>query len=137
MPKSKPTQVIVHRIELGQYERDAVKPLLEANAQQGNIKATAMTIGAVGLGFAAYTFYKWGKTLTGWTEGVVEDLKGWKDDLFLFGDNEAANNTYDPTDGDSFGFPFQILFGKGGQSPNGNDVNILGLPGWGIWPGVL
>lgn len=127
----------MHRIELGQYERDTVKPLLEAQAAQGQVKAVAMAGGAAALGFAGYTFYKWGKTLTGWAGGVVDDVKEWKDDLFLFGEKESANNAYDPTDLNSYGFPFQILFGQGGQAPNGNDVNILGLPGWGIIPGIL
>jgi len=137
MPKSKPTQVIVHRIELGQYERDVVKPLLEAEAAQGQIKAVSMAAGAAGLGFAAYTFYKWGKSITGWTSGVIDDAKEWKDELFLFGESDTPNNQVDVTDVNSYGFPFQVLFGQGGQAPNGNDVNILGLPGWGIIPGVI
>jgi hypothetical protein len=137
MPKRKPDQVITHRLELGEYERKKITPLLDAKAMQGNIKAGAMLVGSVGLGFAAYTFYKWGKALTGWTTSTTEDIRDWKNNLLLLGDEDTPNNNVDAYSSDSYGYPFQLLAGDGGQAPAGNDVNFLGLPGWGIWPGVL
>ena len=122
---------------MGQYERDMVKPILTAQMQQEQIKSGAMMLGAAGATFAAFTFYKWAKAVTGWTTSIVEDVKDWKNDLLLVGDKDNENNNVDPLSLDSYGYPFQVLFGGGGQADNGNDVNILGLPGWGIIPGVL
>jgi hypothetical protein len=122
---------------MGQYERDIVKPFIAAKTQQNQIKAVSMAAAAGGIGFAAYTFYKWGKYSLDWASGILDDAKDWKSDLFLLGDKESENNNVDATDLDSYGYPFQVLFGGGGQAENGNDVNILGLPGWGIIPGVL
>jgi len=137
MPKAKPTQVVVHRIEMGQYERDMVKPLLDARTKQGQIKAAAMMGAAGATGVAAYAFYKWAGTVTGWVGGIVEDAKSFKENLFLLGDEDNKNNNVDVTSADSYGYPFQLFLGGGGQAPAGNDVNILGLPGWGIVPGVI
>ena len=46
MPKSKPNQVIVHRIEMGQYERNLVKPILETRAVNQQVRTVGLMVGA-------------------------------------------------------------------------------------------
>ena len=122
---------------MGQYERDMVKPILEGKEVQERVKGIAMAGAAAGVGLAAYAGYKWVSWTTGFVGGILEDAKSFKDNLFLLGAEDTANNNVDVTSGDSYGLPFQLFYGRGGQAPAGNDVNILGLPGWGIIPGVI
>ncbi len=71
MPKSKPTQVIVHRIELQEKERD----MLEAYVGGSVVKnVTGPVIIAAGVGSAAYIGYKTAKAVAGWTEDIMDDL---------------------------------------------------------------
>lgn len=77
MPRSKPDNVQVHRIELGHWERERVK-------DAGIVATTAallpaIGIGALGLGFAGagFAIYQWLKDGPFETiETVVENLKG-------------------------------------------------------------
>ena len=54
MPKAKPTQVIVHRIELQQHERD----LLEAYATTQALKNAGIAAAAVGVTAVGYLGWK-------------------------------------------------------------------------------
>jgi hypothetical protein len=81
MPRSKPDNVQVHRIELGHWERERVK-------DAGMVATTAallpaIGIGALGLGIAGagYALYQWLKTgpfqeITETIETVKENLAG-------------------------------------------------------------
>ncbi len=72
MPKAKPSQVIVHRIELQEKERD----MLEAYVGGTVIKNAFLPLAAVaGVGSASYIGYKAAKAAYGWTEDIVEDIK--------------------------------------------------------------
>ena len=72
MPKAKPSQVIVHRIELQGKERE----LLEAYIG-GSIVKNAVVPAAVvaAVGSASYIGYKATKAAFGWTEDIIEDIK--------------------------------------------------------------
>ena len=73
MPKAKPTQVIVHRIELQEKERD----MLEAYVGGSVVKNAVVPLSiAAGVGSAAYIGYKSAKAAFGWTEDLIEDIKG-------------------------------------------------------------
>ena len=68
MPKAKPTQVIVHRIELQEKERELLEPIMKAKEVEQFAKAGAMVVGAAALGATAYatwwtldTIHNWGQ----------------------------------------------------------------------------
>ena len=77
MPKAKPTQVIVHRIELQEKERDA----LDAYIAGSTVKNVVIPVAAVaGVGAAGYLGYKTLKEAYGWTEDIVEEwVDGYKE----------------------------------------------------------
>ena len=72
MPKSKPTQVIVHRIELQEKERDMLEAYVGGSVVKNAVVPAAI---AAGVGSAAYIGYKAAKAAYGWTEDIVEDIK--------------------------------------------------------------
>ena len=98
MPKAKPTQVIVHRIELQEKERD-----LAAAAIAGNFAGKAIQAAGVGAGaIVAYMGVKAAYGITGdFVEGAVERFK---ENNILSKENrerqraerEAAGYEYDP-----------------------------------------
>ena len=72
MPKAKPDQVIVHRIELQGKERELLEVMAVAQATK-NIVMPVAVVG--GVGAASYIGYKSAKALAGWTEDLFDDLK--------------------------------------------------------------
>ena len=72
MPKAKPTQVIVHRIELQEKERDALEAVVGAKVAKDVGQTVA--IGA-GVGVGAYLAYKALKEAYNWGEDVVDEIK--------------------------------------------------------------
>ena len=72
MPKSKPTQVIVHRIELQEKEREMFEAVVGANVVKNVVQPVAI---AVGVGASAYLGYKSLKAVHNWSEDIVEDIK--------------------------------------------------------------
>ena len=76
MPKAKPTQVITHRIELGQWERDNLaKPvgeIVQTGAEYAEVAKLIKTgmFGALGVASvgAVYLGYKIGKSIYDWIE---------------------------------------------------------------------
>jgi hypothetical protein len=98
MPKAKPTQVIVHRIEFQEKERDILE-MYAASKAINNLLEPAAAVGAV------YVSYKVGKAAYGWGEDWFDGIKE------RMAKQKAGNyKEYE---------------------------NIFGLPGWGIWPGVI
>ena len=72
MPKAKPDQVIVHRIELQEKERDMVEAYVGGTVVKNAVVPLSV---AAGVGSAAYIGYKAAKAAYGWTEDIIEDIK--------------------------------------------------------------
>ena len=72
MPKAKPSQVIVHRIELQEKEREALEAIVGAKVVKDIVTPLAIT-GAVGT--AGYLAYKSLKQVHGWSEDIVDEIK--------------------------------------------------------------
>ena len=72
MPKAKPTQVIVHRIELQEKERD----MLEAVVAGQTVKNVVVPVAVVGgVGSAAYISYKALKSAYDWGTDIIDEIK--------------------------------------------------------------
>ena len=65
MPKSKPTQVIVHRIELQEKEREMLETVVAGKV----VKDLALPVAA---GAGVYVAYKAAKAAYGWTEDFFD-----------------------------------------------------------------
>jgi len=98
MPKSKPDQVIIHRIEFQDKEREILETVAMSKAVS-NIALPAVA------GAGVYAGYKVGKAAFGWADDIYDGLR---DRI-----REQKNSGYTEY------------------------KNIFGLPGWGIWPGVI
>ena len=74
MPKAKPDQVIVHRIELQEKERELLEPFVKAKEveQYGKTAATVAAAGALGVG----VYVAWWTTdaLFGWMGKAKDKL---------------------------------------------------------------
>lgn len=78
MPKAKPTQVIVHRIELQEKERE----MLEAMVVGQTVKNVVLPTAAVAIvGSASYLSYKALKSAFDWGTDIIDDIKS-VDDAF-------------------------------------------------------
>jgi len=71
MPKAKPTQVIVHRIELQEKERDALDAYIAGSTVKNIVVPTAIV---AGVGAAGYIGYKTLKSAYDWGEDLVDEL---------------------------------------------------------------
>jgi len=72
MPKAKPDQVVVHRIELQEKERELLEAVAMGHAVKNVVVPTTL---AVGVGVGGYVAYKAAKAAYGWTEDIVGDMK--------------------------------------------------------------
>lgn len=72
MPKAKPDQVVVHRIELQEKEREMLEAVAMAHTARNIVVPAALS---VGVGVAGYVGYKAAKAAYGWTEDIVDDMK--------------------------------------------------------------
>ena len=74
MPKAKPDQVIVHRIELQEKERELIEPLIKAKEieQVGKTVTSVITAGALGVG----VYVAWWTTdaMFGWMNKARDKL---------------------------------------------------------------
>lgn len=126
MPKAKPTQIITHRIELGEWERQNIaKPVSETAQLENLMKAGGMLLTGLGITAGAYTAYKIGHSVYGWADDIYDNIR---ENM-----RRAKESRSQPITRDSFENPFD----NSGYSDDGTPTNIFGLPGWGIWPGVL
>ena len=73
MPKAKPTQVIVHRIELQEKERDMLEAVVVGQTVKNVVVPVAV---AGGVGMAGYLGYKGLKEAYDWGEDFFEN---WQD----------------------------------------------------------
>lgn len=76
MPKSKPTQVIVHRIELQEKERDMLEAVVAGQTVK-NVVVPAAIVG--GVGSAVYISYKTLKSAYDWGTDIIDDIKQTED----------------------------------------------------------
>jgi hypothetical protein len=75
MPKSKPNQVIVHRIEAGEWERQNIlRPVANITQVTKAVQAGALTIVCVGVGMAGYSAYWFMKKTAGWAQDAKDVL---------------------------------------------------------------
>ena len=72
MPKAKPSQVIVHRIELQEKERDMLESLVVTKSISNMLIPTAAI---AGVGVAGYIGYKAANAFFDWGEDVVDGVK--------------------------------------------------------------
>ena len=70
MPKSKPTQVIVHRIELQEKEREALDALIAGKT----LKNVGVAAAGASVPFLGFLTYKAFKAWDGQEEGTVFDI---------------------------------------------------------------
>jgi hypothetical protein len=72
MPKSKPTQVIVHRIELQEKERDMLESIVVTKSISNMLIPTAAI---AGVGIAGYIGYKAANAFFDWGEDIVDGVQ--------------------------------------------------------------
>ena len=72
MPKAKPTQVIVHRIELQEKERELVEGALVAKGVKDVSNALFVPVLVSG---GLYIGYKYAKAIGQWGQDLVDDIK--------------------------------------------------------------
>jgi hypothetical protein len=72
MPKAKPTQVIVHRVELQEKEREMCEAYIGSQVVKNVVQPVAI---AGGIGVAGYLGYKSLKSIHNWSEDIIEDIK--------------------------------------------------------------
>lgn len=120
MPKAKPSQVIVHRIELQEKERELVSAAIGANL-------TGKAVNAAGIGAVAYIGYKAAKAAYGWTEDIVEDVKEMVDDGLL--EPVLGKKTYtDNETGKTYKNPFAGIPVLGSLFGSGINIGIATNP---------
>ena len=91
MPKSKPTQVIVHRIELQEKEREMMETLIVGKTAR-NIVEPAIAVGGL------YVAYKTAYALHGWGEDIVTKFTDRVREGILT-DPDLSGATIDPLSG--------------------------------------
>jgi len=81
MPKAKPDQVIVHRIELQEKERELLEPFVKTKEVEQYAKSAAM-IGAAGaLGVGAYVAWWVTDSMFGWMDNAKDKIQAMKQQL--------------------------------------------------------
>ena len=79
MPKSKPSQVVVHRIELQDKERELLENHMAVNGVAKVMTALPYGLAALGVGMAAYSAYWFLRTTGGWYADAEAALAKAKD----------------------------------------------------------
>jgi hypothetical protein len=75
MPKSKPTQVITHRVELGEWERQNIlKPITEVRVVKDAATGTAYLVAAGAFGVAVFILWQVMEELYGWFSGLIDRI---------------------------------------------------------------
>ena len=85
MPKAKPSQVITHRIELQDKERELLEASLLGARVEGAAKAAALGVVSVGIGLAGYSAYWALKKMYNWGLDAKESF-----DETLSAENKTA-----------------------------------------------
>ena len=121
MPKSKPSQVVVHRVELQEKERELLEQYMKPKIVQTYANAVSAVALCAGVGMAGYASY-WFLTGVGDT---AQRIGQWWDGVGKGLDKGLTSDTFkkDPD--------------KSGFAKDGTPLNIFGLPGWGLIPGWI
>jgi len=131
MPKSRPDTVQVVRFELQEKERDLAEMYIASRSIENLTKSVDNLVTPAVAAVTAYVAYKSAKELYNWAEDWFDGIR---ERLGLAKQHRQENPIRTPDDlGDSTVNPFD----NPGYSEDGGPTNIFGLPGWGIWPGVL
>lgn len=81
MPKAKPTQVIVHRIELQEKEREALEAVIAGQVTKNIVQPLAISSAVVAGSYLGYkslkSAYKWGEDIV---DKAKEDFDEWASD---------------------------------------------------------
>jgi len=72
MPKAKPTQVILHRVELQEKERDMLEGLATAKTAETVVKGVVLP---VAVGGTLYLGYKALKSSLNWGSDAIDEVK--------------------------------------------------------------
>ena len=114
MPKAKPTQVVVHRIELQEKEREALDAYVAGQTVKNVVLPATL---AVGVGVAGFVGYKAAKSAYNWGQDAFDDLKDLGEDVM---ETVVGKKTYtNPKDGKTYTNPLAgipvlgSLFGSG------------------------
>jgi 16S rRNA U1498 N3-methylase RsmE len=78
MPKAKPTQVIVHRIELQEKEREMLEPFVKAKEVEQYGKSVAAVGAAAALGVGAYIAWWTTDAVFGWMDKAGDKIDAFK-----------------------------------------------------------
>ena len=79
MPKAKPSQIIVHRIEAGTWERDnLLRPVADVAQTANTIRAYGIAAIPVVLAGGVYVAWKVGKSAYGWLDTIKDDIDGFR-----------------------------------------------------------
>ena len=77
--RQRANQIIVHRIEAGLWERKNILEPVAASAKAINeVRAAASVAIPIVLAGGVYVAWKAGKSVYNWTDGVLDDLEGFK-----------------------------------------------------------
>ena len=75
MPKAKPTQVITHRVELGEWERqNVVRPITDVKIVKDAATGVSYLVFAGAFGVAAFILWQVMEELYGWFSGLVDRI---------------------------------------------------------------
>lgn len=120
MPKAKPDQVIVHRIELQEKEREALDAYMVGQSVKNVVVPTAI-VGGVGV--LGYIGYKAAKSAFNWGEDMFDEFKQQVNDINGSGvgvwEAVVGKRTYEGRNGETYTNPFAgvplvgSLFGSG------------------------
>ena len=72
MPKAKPDQVVVHRIELQEKEREMLEAYIGGTVVKNTVMPTVVGAGVVS---AAYIGYKTARAAYGWAEDIIDEIQ--------------------------------------------------------------
>ena len=120
MPKGKPTQVVVHRIEFQDKERDMLEAALLGKQIEGAAKTAVFGIGAVGIGLAGYSaywalkkMYNWGLDAKETIEEVIIPTAKRETVGTVTGDASVIGGITDAGGFGPFGTPLRVIRGFG------------------------
>ncbi len=116
MPKAKPTQIIVHRLEAGTWEREnLLRPVADTAQTVNQIRAFGIAAIPAVLAGGVYVAWKIGKSAYGWIDTLAEDWAGFKGTLAPL---DNIENIVDGDETPTMGFAESIIQ---------TFVNLLGL----------
>ena len=74
MPKAKPTQVITHRIEAGEWERQNIlRPVADVAKAAAIVSTASLAVVCAGVGLAGYSAYWFLKVTSKWANAFTDE----------------------------------------------------------------